>query len=619
MLQVTLDNLEAIQKFAKKRWPDKRVCSQENPNARHENRYIMISTLVNEQIAHYEYTNGFLEFHLESEYNSNDFNYMFYRYLRENIYTGTGDYKWHKWFGMKQGRVRYEYYIEDQLDLADALSQMIPYIDSIVSDYLKNNDSSFVNENELTSEDVFKNDDVYNNVMLNKVEHLPEPDNMKVSELHSNVICLKDIHFEHLKIPEYQRPYKWNTKHVNQLISDLLTFRDKKEYRLGTLVLHENNIVDGQQRIVTLSLIFYVLFENLMNSTPKEVPYDDFLQKIKIYWQRTTFNNPISIAHVRENLTCIRERKEDLDEEMLGFLLENCQFVVVQLPKIAEAFQFFDSQNARGKDLEPHDLLKAFHLREIPNLNERDKNNITHWQDENSEFLVHLFLAMYRVNRWSKTYSGDKFTKDDIDVFKGISLNSKQYPFYMQQIICHYFVNDYIEDKDRMIDKNNMEYPFQLDQICINGSRFFDMIRYYGSLYKKIRDCDTYKSLGTYERSAYKVIHFLNTYANRNRRGDIYTRELFDSMLLYYIDRFGFAEIDKVAWKLFKEVYQLRLIHYSVKLATIDNFAINGRMFKIIRDAQSPFDIINLSTFQIDQIAANIDESKDELLQLYRQ
>ena len=358
---------------------------------------------------------------------------------------------------------------------------------------------------------------------------------------------------------------------------------------------------------------------NVGNSTPKEVPYDDFLQKIKIYWQRTTFNNPISIAHVRENLTCIRERKEDLDEEMLGFLLENCQFVVVQLPKIAEAFQFFDSQNARGKDLEPHDLLKAFHLREIPNLNERDKNNITHWQDENSEFLVHLFLAMYRVNRWSKTYSGDKFTKDDIDVFKGISLNSKQYPFYMQQIICHYFVNDYIEDKDRMIDKNNMEYPFQLDQICINGSRFFDMIRYYGSLYKKIRDCDTYKSLGTYERSAYKVIHFLNTYANRNRRGDIYTRELFDSMLLYYIDRFGFAEIDKVAWKLFKEVYQLRLIHYSVKLATIDNFAINGRMFKIIRDAQSPFDIINLSTFQIDQIAANIDESKDELLQLYRQ
>ena len=36
--------------------------------------------------------------------------------------------------------------------------------------------------------------------------------------------------------------------------------------------------------------------------------------------------------------------------------------VEVVLQDISEAFQFFDSQNARGKDLEPHDLLKAYHL-----------------------------------------------------------------------------------------------------------------------------------------------------------------------------------------------------------------------------------------------------------------
>ena len=75
-----------------------------------------------------------------------------------------------------------------------------------------------------------------------------------------------------LDIPDYQRPYKWTPKHVNQLINDLLTFRDKGEYRLGTLVLHENNIVDGQQRIVTLSLLFYVLFEHSITDTPKEFP-----------------------------------------------------------------------------------------------------------------------------------------------------------------------------------------------------------------------------------------------------------------------------------------------------------------------------------------------------------
>ena len=617
MLQITADNIKAIKNFVAKRWPEKRVSSQDNPDAYHRNRFIKISTLVDEHIAHFEYANGWLELHLEGDYYGNDFNSGLYKHLRDKADT-TGFYRWHNWWGMRQGRLTYEIYIDNQLDLADALSQMVPYVDSLVRDYLKNRGLLPSTENTLQAEENKSIEITPEQTLLHKEEQLPKTNNMAVHELTPKVMSIKELPFENFEIPDYQRPYKWSPKNVNQLINDLLTFREKKEYRLGTLVLHENKIVDGQQRAVTLSLLFYVLYENIIASNPKDIPYNDFLQKIKVYWQRTVFNNPISIAHVRENLTCIRERNDDLDEGMLSFLLDKCQFVVVQLPKIAEAFQFFDSQNARGKDLEPHDLLKAFHLREIPSLSESDKNNITHWQDEDSEFLVHLFLAMYRVNRWSKSYSGDKFTKDDIDVFKGISLNAKHYPFYIQQIICHYFINDYVEDKARMIDRTKMEFPFQLDQVCINGSRFFDMIRYYGILYKEIRKGDTYKSYGTHERSAYKIIHFLNTYGNRNRRGDIYTRELFDSMLLYYIDRFGFVEIDKVTWKLFKEVYQLRLMHYSVKLATIDNFAVNGRMFKIIRDAQSPFDIINIPTAQLEQIAANIDENKDELLQMFR-
>ena len=185
--------------------------------------------------------------------------------------------------------------------------------------------------------------------------------------------------------------------------------------------------------------------------------------------------------------------------------------------------------------------------------------------------------------------------------------------------LSHRSKDDYVDNKTRMIDKTNMEYPFQLDQVCINGSRFFDMVRYYGSLFKQITKSDTYKPFGTHERSAYKIISFLNTYNNRNRKGDTYTRELFNCMLLYYIDRFGFEEIDKVVWKLFKEVYKLRLMHYSVKLATIDNYAIDGRMFTTIRDAQTPFDIINIPTCQLENIAANIDENKDELLKLYKQ
>ncbi|WP_257877474.1 DUF262 domain-containing protein [Vibrio parahaemolyticus] len=74
-----------------------------------------------------------------------------------------------------------------------------------------------------------------------------------------------------LTIPEYQRPYKWQPKHVNQLIDDIFNHRAKPCYRLGTVVLHQDkgsesekkddalNIVDGQQRLLTLTLLCTIL------------------------------------------------------------------------------------------------------------------------------------------------------------------------------------------------------------------------------------------------------------------------------------------------------------------------------------------------------------------------
>ena len=43
--------------------------------------------------------------------------------------------------------------------------------------------------------------------------------------------------------------------------------------------------------------------------------------------------------------------------------------------RLAEAFQLFDSQNNRGKSLEPHDLLKAYHLRQQDSEDEKIVEN----------------------------------------------------------------------------------------------------------------------------------------------------------------------------------------------------------------------------------------------------
>ena len=71
-----------------------------------------------------------------------------------------------------------------------------------------------------------------------------------------------------LTIPSYQRPYKWTTQNVDDLLCDIQnaikeskSYSDYK-YRVGTVILNDNAIVDGQQRIITLSLISLYLDEN---------------------------------------------------------------------------------------------------------------------------------------------------------------------------------------------------------------------------------------------------------------------------------------------------------------------------------------------------------------------
>ena len=81
------------------------------------------------------------------------------------------------------------------------------------------------------------------------------------------------LKIENLSIPDYQRPYKWSPKNVNQLLDDIFLNVDKSAYRLGTIVINENfdsktntvkyNIVDGQQRTLTIYLIAKALLNYL--------------------------------------------------------------------------------------------------------------------------------------------------------------------------------------------------------------------------------------------------------------------------------------------------------------------------------------------------------------------
>jgi len=280
------------------------------------------------------------------------------------------------------------------------------------------------------------------------------------------IIKIKDLLKKDLKIPEYQRPYKWTLKNINQLIDDILNFKDKSAYRLGTIVIHNNkdslDIVDGQQRITTLILIFKaILRDTTLQAKFKELIQKDFkLPNLK-------YKNSISIKNIQQNFQELNKRTKQIefDKHIVYFLLERCEVVSIELDNITESFQFFDSQNARGKDLAPHDLLKAYHLREMQNISEYEKKKLVQeWEnldDENK--LSKLFSNyLYKIRNWSRAKSARYFTKNDVNIFKGISINNNTkelYPFAMLYQMANVFIEEYNSHSSRKVDFNTLTYP----------------------------------------------------------------------------------------------------------------------------------------------------------------
>jgi hypothetical protein len=419
------------------------------------------------------------------------------------------------------------------------------------------------------------------------------------SPIRPTVCTLQEIiSDECVTIPEYQRPYKWSTKNVNQLIDDLLLFKEKDSYRLGTLVYHledkKLHLVDGQQRSVTFALIALAISEDerlqkLLNKNRYKQPENTSLQNFE-------FRHPISKQNIKANYREIQRRLKDFDYHVVVFFFERCEAVKVVLSDISEAFQFFDSQNARGKDLDPHDLLKAFHLRELNGtISELEtKKMVADWEDLESKKLARTFSEyLFRIRFWSKGKSARFFTKSEVDEFKGVSpAIDEPFPYANIYRIVHYYVEGYNADYQRNIDRNKMSFPFQIDQVVINGKRFFEMIAHYNQLIQSFEEKEG--TLVKKKSIAYEILETINTYRARTRTGDQYVRNLFNTALLYYLDKFGKVEIERAIEKIFVWAYGLRLERQNVQLASMDNRAIERPyVFKRLKEALQPSEFLS--------------------------
>lgn len=410
-----------------------------------------------------------------------------------------------------------------------------------------------------------------------------------------------------LEIPIYQRPYKWTVKHINQLFSDLAIHKDKSSYRLGTIVFHQKMgakyIVDGQQRTISLLLAARALIK-LRRDELERTDLRDLLDKLENKMVNPSFTSAISQKNIHKNYLEISRivGRSDFTEELIDFMLNKCEVVVFMLNDISEAFQFFDSQNARGRDLEPHDLLKAYHLREFGEDDTLLKGGtVARWESSDTEELAALFAQyLFRIRNWSRGRSARYFGKDEIGLFKGVNIDTvARYPYVEQLRITHHFIDHYNQQYERRIDGWERAFPFHLDQIIINGRRFFEMTTHYQEKATKvirISKRPKWRNRLKFDGFAEEIIKTIDTYSGRHRTGDRYIRTIFDCLFIYYLDKFGQVELSRAIEKIFIWAYSLRLRMEVVQLASMDNYVLQANnLFCLIRDATLPSDFINVN------------------------
>ena len=417
-----------------------------------------------------------------------------------------------------------------------------------------------------------------------------------------------------LRIPSYQRPYKWNRKHIRNLFYDLRDAMGKKEYQVGSVILHENggylDIVDGQQRLISISLFLHLL-EKLKDYKGANQLLSAEFGEISCYHASENYNE-------WGNLTQLVG--ENQAKDICNFLLENCSVSVITMPqeRLSEAFQLFDSQNNRGKSLEPHDLLKAYHLRKQDSEDEKLVEKWEQFVEDNDLSLKDLFdKHLFRMRRWSRGETGLtnrrygtylRFTEDFIDDFKGVDL-SQNFPYL--ELYRH------IEN-----------FPMSITMPIIDGSKFFEYIE---SVHKTIKEHKNFlhEKLGfsdetDREENSSDYPEGMSKIYNSSKGRYLKCNNLFLNICSLFAERFGKEELSKeIVETLFIWAYYPRVKSRAIYDATVGNYAAGGKfrqkeiqkLFQLVVHAVTPNDFmvkIDRELFENYTVEQIIEEEKDK-------
>lgn len=293
---------------------------------------------------------------------------------------------------------------------------------------------------------------------------------MKANELQiNNFLQAPNVQFV---IPVYQRNYDWTNTECKELLNDIISVENENRgtHFIGSIVfIHEGTystnevkelvIIDGQQRLTTINILYVALYrfaKDSGNAQDAERLYNMFLtnqyvknESSKLKLKQTdanslvfkaillgTENSFLTYSNVAENYNFFRSiiTEENFETILMG--LNRLIFVEISLERDKDDPQrIFESLNSTGLDLSQSDLIRNYILMDLP---PKDQNRIFEniWNpiEENARdyvkqsSLVSEFIRDYLTLRNKKIPNKNKVYAE----FKSIFTNKKDEAYHQE-------------------------------------------------------------------------------------------------------------------------------------------------------------------------------------------
>lgn len=254
-----------------------------------------------------------------------------------------------------------------------------------------------------------------------------------INEVFSSDGYLKEKSKTYFNIPHYQRGYKWEPHNVEKLLNDVNNFEigDGKFYCLQniTIVACDDyfNVIDGQQRLATLTIILSILNQKELVANKVRFP-ENSIRKYTNQFLREFITNPDNtfpddnweffaannhhydlqdIGHIFEVYRSIERWLLEKEEEKIPFdrikLLDKLQndvrFIINEVDGQTSEEKVFGNLNSKRVPLDGSDLVRAILITRVAReeaKKESDLKNIIYVNERR----VKLGWELDQINNW---------------------------------------------------------------------------------------------------------------------------------------------------------------------------------------------------------------------------